>query len=239
MTIRNDLIKHQIFLQRLGATQARIIMDQIRLSYQSVADGVKRRIPVEITKATLKMQTKTLVEKAMQHLKDAALYEAEFIAKRLKARGYTDSLMMPAQEVIETAVTKTTMGVKSGAKGKSLNVAHSQFANRKHSEMLQLVTDDVLQQKPEEKTLEALGLLVAGLFVTQARSLGTTAVTFTAATAREEVFKEAEVPRVVWSAILDSSVCPDCEALDGDEWNVGENPIPPEHWNCRCVLVPV
>lgn len=58
--------------------------------------------------------------------------------------------------------------------------------------------------------------------------------------ARQAFFKENArfIPWEVWVATLDSRTCPQCGALDGRRFKVGEGPIPPAHPQCRCTKVP-
>lgn len=43
----------------------------------------------------------------------------------------------------------------------------------------------------------------------------------------------------LYVAVLDANTTPECQALDGETFNVGEGPEPPIHWNCRSRRVPV
>jgi SPP1 gp7 family putative phage head morphogenesis protein len=48
------------------------------------------------------------------------------------------------------------------------------------------------------------------------------------------------VDQVKWQTVKDAVVDPDCEALQGQQWPLGQNPVsPPLHPNCRCWLAPV
>lgn len=43
----------------------------------------------------------------------------------------------------------------------------------------------------------------------------------------------------MYVAVLDSRTTPQCRALDGQTFKVGEGPQPPIHWNCRSTRVPI
>ena len=90
-----------------------------------------------------------------------------------------------------------------------------------------------------EEAEEIFTNLNNGLFNKQANTLTSTATTQAASVARQEVYRDNDIPRVEWVATLDDSVCEDCESLHGTQWPVDQAEIPPEHWNCRCVLEPV
>ena len=42
-----------------------------------------------------------------------------------------------------------------------------------------------------------------------------------------------------WVSVLDAATCPECAALDGQTWPVGDGPQPGFHLRCRCSRVPV
>ena len=59
-------------------------------------------------------------------------------------------------------------------------------------------------------------------------------------TARVEFFQESGVVAgYQYSAILDDATTDICGALHGKKFNAGDEPIPPLHFNCRSVLVPI
>jgi SPP1 gp7 family putative phage head morphogenesis protein len=91
----------------------------------------------------------------------------------------------------------------------------------------------------DEKAKKIFEDLNNGLFDAQVKSLTNTTTLQATSVAKQEVYKENDIPKVVWTSELDSDVCEDCSALHGTEWPVDEAEIPPEHWNCRCELVPV
>lgn len=53
--------------------------------------------------------------------------------------------------------------------------------------------------------------------------------------ARLEAFREAGIEQVVWVTQADDRVCEDCDALNGQIFDIGAVPDPP-HWGCRCTL---
>ena len=48
------------------------------------------------------------------------------------------------------------------------------------------------------------------------------------------------IGRLQWTATLDPRTCVRCGSQDGQSWALGEpHTVPPLHWNCRCVCVPI
>lgn len=54
-----------------------------------------------------------------------------------------------------------------------------------------------------------------------------------------ETYKENGIEKVRWVAALSQRTCPECEALNGQVFNIGDAKIPPQHVDCRCTIVAV
>lgn len=74
-----------------------------------------------------------------------------------------------------------------------------------------------------------------------AQTLAQTATSAVSNAARQEVYKKNRrvVPREQYIATLDSRTTPICQSLDGNIYPTGEGPIPPVHFNCRSIRVPL
>lgn len=75
----------------------------------------------------------------------------------------------------------------------------------------------------------------------QAEAIVRTAVNHTSTHAREAVFEanSDQLRGVQWVSTLDSRLCAECMALDGQIFPVGTGRRPPAHHNCRCTTTPV
>lgn len=73
-----------------------------------------------------------------------------------------------------------------------------------------------------------------------AEAVTRTAITSTAAGARELVYEDNKdiVRAILWISTLDHRTSPACQALDGQEFPVGEGPRPPAHVRCRSMTAP-
>ena len=52
-------------------------------------------------------------------------------------------------------------------------------------------------------------------------------------------YEKAGIQQVQWIAAYDDRVCPICEGLHDEIFDLGEEPEIPAHPNCRCTLIPV
>ena len=55
---------------------------------------------------------------------------------------------------------------------------------------------------------------------------------------QKKVYKDLGVEKVKWVSEIDYKTCGVCQELDGQIFHINEVP-PKQHYNCRCVLVPV
>ncbi len=54
----------------------------------------------------------------------------------------------------------------------------------------------------------------------------------------ENYYKDNGIDKVSWVASIGARTCPECEALNGQIFKIGEHPSIPLHTNCRCTLAP-
>ncbi len=247
MSLKDDLIKHQIFLQRLGASHAGDITKTLS---KAIATGIRalKNKPEGLTKQDLRVLHTKIIEivhgikdSQLGLLVDAAIYEAKFVAKRLE-KHLIDTAIVPTKGDLRSVVSNSKMSIVSGETKKTIPQVYTHFANTKASEIILTVGDASLEPKEDivEKGTNKLVALGVGLFAVQALTLALTTTTQSASAARQAVYVENKIPLLDWVTELDSDVCPDCEALgEGGPYPADDVDIPPEHWNCRCVLVPV
>jgi SPP1 gp7 family putative phage head morphogenesis protein len=75
----------------------------------------------------------------------------------------------------------------------------------------------------------------------QVVALVRTSINQVANEASQQVYKANQdvTPRYQYVATLDSKTSPICRALDGQEFEYGKGPTPPQHFNCRSTTVPI
>lgn len=54
-----------------------------------------------------------------------------------------------------------------------------------------------------------------------------------------QAYKDAGVKKVKWITERDDRVCEKCEPLDGKIFDIDKVPQIPQHYHCRCILIPV
>lgn len=247
MSLKDDLIKHQIFIQRLGANHAEAIKTILNRAINFAINSLTNK-PEGLSKKELRALhtdvlaiTNTIKDSQLNLLVNVALYEAEFITNLLLMSDVIDEGKIPSPENLKKAISNTKMSAISGATKVTIPSVYKHFARTKASEITLAVGDASLEaaDQIEERGTNKLLELGAGLFAVQALTLASTTTTQSASSARQEVYEANNIPFVDWVTELDSDVCEDCEALgSGGPYPADDVDIPPEHWNCRCVLVP-
>ncbi len=249
LSIKDDLLRHQIFILRFAESNAQQMLRVVRQGISTAINSLTSN-PGGLSKQKLKeleaSVLRQLVEikgQQLEELKDLATYEVEFILRSLANNNIVENPKAPSLEEIQKNIEKSKVGLVADENRKNIKQVYNAFAKQKTKEIVRVVKDvDLEDEEPEAKVEKAknnYALLAAGLFAAQALSVSSTTAVQAASEARQAVYEENKIPLVEWVSTLDGDVCPDCEALHGKQWPVDEAEIPPEHWNCRCVLEPV
>ena len=91
------------------------------------------------------------------------------------------------------------------------------------------------------KQLIAAGGQATAVADNQVMALVRTSINQVANTASQQVYEANQdiTPRYRYVATLDTRTSSICRALDGQEFEYGKGPLPPQHFNCRSTTVPV
>ena len=101
---------------------------------------------------------------------------------------------------------------------------------------------DAEEERKLQRLIEALAVAASrDLVIDRAlklwsRQQGQYAINFTDE-AVKQALGDAGVKKVEWVSRKDSRVCPDCQDLDGQIFDIDD--VPAKHWACRCYLRPV
>jgi len=79
-----------------------------------------------------------------------------------------------------------------------------------------------------QKSKEARSIAIVRSEITRLANLGAL-----------EYYKEKNISKIRWVSSFGNRTCPQCESLDGQIYNIGEQPEIPLHPLCRCTYVPI
>lgn len=230
MSLRNDLIKHQIFIQRIAATQSIEIEKFLKILENTAALGIASGIYGANLKNELRQSLKGMSEAMVDSLVAIMEYENEFTTKTLSKYTKEQTNSIDAAALLEN--NNMPINQREGGRGKKVSVAYSQFAKRKADEVAQVVSDGMISSLQRSDIAATVSGLISGLFASQAYSLAVSTVNYATALARQESTSFDDV----WITALDSRVCSFCEERHGQP--VSTAGLPPAHWYCRCHIEP-
>tara|TARA_R110000822_G_scaffold275773_1_gene397869 strand:+ start:7690 stop:8424 length:735 start_codon:yes stop_codon:yes gene_type:complete len=244
MTIRSDLLKHKILVNRYARGRS----NKLEKNLGNLRNYVIRQVNKFGSLSTKQINklheilTKSLapiVANQLNGIKNYYDYEAKFSAKVFKKHYKTDKLELPKSNNKDIEKIKTSF-VILGAE-KTLEASFDSFTTNKINSTIQILKDAQVNRAEPEMLIQSIYNLYNGQVKTQAKTLVLNAVLSTMQKVRDDIKELNDIPieRVVWAVDLDSNICDYCLDLDGEVFEWGDNPPCPAHANCNCELIPL
>ena len=247
------LTRHQVYLQRYANSQVKAMQPIMK----TMLRDVKRRIVdanlnslqlrrLKILERDLKLIIKSSMEgfsaKLLNDLKDLGASEAGFTTKLLN--DLVDvNLSGTNIAKVNAAITKSKMSLITGKAVKSLTIekAVKQFSKSASKGILRKIQSGLIEGSTTQTITDSIDGLVKSRSAAQAEALVRTATNHAASTARNAVYKDNEdiIDKEEYLSTLDNRTSLTCAGLDGKYFPVGEGDMPPMHFNCRSVRIPV
>ncbi len=255
MALRDDMTKHRIFVQRLGGTEHKNIMDQLNQLKALAKVHVEKKTNINAVKILLRDKISSLPDITVQNMIDIAEYESEFSAKVFSK--YFEEKIAPAdRKVLEKALLNTNMAlntvkthshdgqqhlvINQNSPRKSLVTTYDQFGRHKADELTQIIKDGQSQGLETSEVVKLIDERVAGLFTAQSKVLATTAINYSTNIAKLQVMEEniAIIKQEQWITDLEPGTCGFCEDNNEEIYDQGDAPECPAHFNCNCEVIP-
>jgi SPP1 gp7 family putative phage head morphogenesis protein len=251
--IADALTRHQLFIQRLASGQVKKSLPIIRRMAREIRAALLNHdltsfqtarltaLQLEINAIT-KASGVALEQQTLPAMQDFAAYEAQFTQKML-AGAVTVELAGVNSAALSRAIESAPMKLISGKKAISTTMLgiFDTFAAGTSREVMTAVQAGITRGSvTKEIAAEVFGLVNARTRA-QAETVVRTAANMAGSVARSEVYRaNSDVLKgEEYSAVLDGSTTITCASLDGNIYPVGVGPLPPLHYNCRSVRVPV
>lgn len=236
MSLANDFIKHQVFVDRF----ARTLANQYKLALKDVAKVINNALgtlELDFIRGTISRKLEEATLEMLEQIFEFALYEEEFTRRVLKRRAKIDVPAIAPNTIIEAAGTAQ---VATGLNNQAVSIrgAFPAFSEKKTSDYMQILSDSNVMGISEEETKATINDKSTGLFALQITGLTILGILAVSKSAREEVVKEAGIEKVQWLNDLESNICPYCKSLHREIFEVGNAPAYPAHTRCACSLVP-
>lgn len=246
----NGTTRHAIFVQRYSGGQLKQMLPYLErvkkraaaeLASGDVTEFSKKRLTKlyhEINGLTNEILLK-MGEKLKSNMKGFASYEAEFSAKMLSGSANIE-FDVPAKTQIHAAIFSEPV-LMLEEKGIMIDTVLEQFSEKKGAQLVKIIQQGVISGNTNQQIVKDMGIIVDTSMADGLKAMVRTVTNHVSSVAREQVFKNNEdiIEGYEWVSTLDARTTPECQALDGQVFKLGEGPIPPIHWNCRSTRVPV
>jgi SPP1 gp7 family putative phage head morphogenesis protein len=241
------LTRHQLFVQRLAGGNWNTVRPIFERLEQQIFNAVGRsdfqnaRLAFLRSDVYAAMATGCDAAQAMltPALEEFSAYEAQF-TQRVLDGAVTVQTAGAAPEGLTAVMQSTPMQLGPG-KPVLVNDMFRGFADSVASQVEDRVWQGILSGDPTPKIARDVRAMVKGRTRRQAEAIVRTATNHVGNQARAEVYRaNADIIReeqIV--ATLDGRTTPVCRSRDGQRYPVGQGPVPPFHYNCRTVRVPV
>lgn len=262
--LMDALIRHAVYLGRYTKEQLSRVLGVLEGAHQGlileVMRGTSKADQARLLDTIQQLYgpaMRTVAEQMTSDARELAAYEVERSGKLADSIGI--SFKMPAPTAVFDAVMASPAD-----RGNTMKVLFDKFDRNTIDRISAVIRQGITEGLNPTAMVRALrgdvvkparwivqggkkvlrpGVYRGGVYETTSRGAETLARTVTMHvynTANAEVARENAdlLSGVRWSATLDMDTCPDCAALDGQDWEVEDpHPEPPLHPNCRCVLV--
>ena len=246
-------VRHQLLLQRVGNREAASIRRLLKEAHADALVQLERRLSLisergfdlgpattrrlqdlatglqEMMSPTLKQAQQQLAES----LTELAQTEVQFqVGLVQQVTAMQVEMVLPSVTTLQAVVTARPFD------GRLLGEWFDELERRQQTRVLRAVRLGVVEGETVPQMARRLQGEVLDLTRRGAENIVRTAVNHISAHAREAVAQTNMdiVAGVQWVSTLDSLTCFECQALDGQVFDVGSGPRPPRHLNCRCGL---
>lgn len=251
--ITDRLTRHMVFLQRFAGQQVKESLPILNQMAKEIRAALQRQDLTDFQTArliALQIDIMAITSAAGVEMKELmtanmgefSVYEAGFTQKLLQG-AVTVDLAGVSSVALGAAVTSAPMKLISGQK--TINTTFSgifdTFASGVSREVMTTVQAGITAGSTNAEITRNVMSLVNTRTRAQAETVVRTAANAAGSVARAEVYKaNADVLKgEEFSAVLDGRVTLTCLSLDSHLYPVGVGPMPPMHYNCRSIRVPV
>lgn len=261
--IKNRHLKHSIYTLRYGAGAAKQILNLLTTAEADLAAKIESRLfkiadagfdagpastarLAKLLDSVKELNDDSYVAVRAQMTKELRLYgqyEVEFQVKMISSMLPVElDLATPPLSLINAAVTAQPF------QGRLLKEWVSDLSTARFNRLRDALRVGLVEGQNAGDIMRTIRGTAANSFEDGimeidrrgAAALVRTAVGHVSQEARSAVFEENDdiIDGEEWVSTLDSSTCPQCQALDGKVFALGEGKRAPAHIGCRCTTVP-
>ncbi len=249
MSLKDDMMKHRVFAQRLQNAQFDVIKTHLDILQKAAKSEALSGTADANLGDVLRGIMASLKDISIASLTDIAEYEAAF-ASRVYGKYLKEAFEVPTRDNLQKALLNDNMPLNTvkkvggkyitdmGAQKKSLGAAYSQYGRYKADELAQVIKDARTNQLGATEMVAKIDERVLGLQTAQAEILAATSIAYTTNIAKSQVMANSVIQYVHWDADTELNHCDYCEEMDGQVWPIDDAPDTQVHWGCGCELIP-
>lgn len=239
MAFIDDQIKHRVQLEKLKNQSASDIIKRFILIYPQLSkilielDGKKADIIIrelnKIVDKNLKAVNNELTSISEKVVKYEYLFQTALIGK------YTEKKL--SSKVINSELARKLV-FDSLMAGEFYEKTLNRFGQSFKDSVEKSVRLGIVNGQTTKQISNAVKTTV-NIKRNQLDSITRTVTQSVVNTANEQVYKNNSIEKYKYLAILDARTTDICKSLNNKIFEVGNGPIPPQHFNCRSFTVPV
>lgn len=249
----DSLTRHQVYLQRYSSSQVKKMLPFLskmekEVSAKLLAGGLTEfqtaRLSViqnDITRI-INSNISAMGESLTTDMIDLGSYEAQFSQNLLDNIVSADTVGLNLDQV-SSVVNKSKMSLVSGKKVQKMTMGQAidQLAGSTSRSARHAIQSGVAQGHTTKRISDDLSRIFKGRTRAQQEAVIRTAANHAGAQARNKLYKENSdiLDGEEYVSVLDSHTSLVCAGYDGDIFPVGKGAIPPLHFNCRSIRIPV
>lgn len=247
------LTRRQIFLQRYADGKTAELNEYLLDLIDRLSDRLERETlsQQEIARVQLLIsdlqnitndELGNLLDDLQTELISLAENESDFVVDMMN-RGVSIDINRPAPSVIQNLFTTAPIELVQGQREQRLTLSQmfESFSESRSNEIRQIVNDALLTGRTSQQVVRDISERVRGRTKQQIGALIRTSVNHITSQARKSTYLENSdvIEKERFVATLDSHTTITCMSLDGNKYEVGQGPMPPVHWGCRSVRIPI
>lgn len=243
MSLKTDLIKHQILIDRLSNSFTRDYNLDFKFISQKIQKELDKGLDLNsIYQLRLELRSRLIdtMQKQLDQYIDFAEYETQFLRDRYKVNTGLD-LEIPEKRRLSYIIMRSQIKTTVNKPSLDLRTTWAVFIDKKLSDLTRILNDSIVLRESLDITKNKIKDLTSGLIPMHVKLMTSLSVLSVSAKARNEVYalNPDKIQYVQWYSVLEDTTCPYCEQLHNQKFQIGQEPAFPAHARCQCSLLPV
>lgn len=242
MNYKDTQINHKILIEgqkeRLNLKTLRFLLNSLDDIISKLKDNESSQKNLQALNSATSKVFKDIHKNFSGDLKELAEYEIRFqksLLEQLPFLKKANNISGLSKSLIKELVEERAF------QGRIIEEFLSNQKIRLNAKIIETFNFGIAQGLSTDKIIKNVKLAASNISAQDVKTLSRTAVTNVLNSAKDELYKENNIERYQYVAILDNLTTPICQKLDAKVYNVSDKsaPRPPQHYNCRSSTIPI